>query len=862
MPENQTELILAGPGTGKTTTIVNRVVSLIRSINDKDDGIILCTFTRKATEELTQRIYRKLSTSQVNRINFLIGTIHSICYELLLRYSSIDYSDFSILTEDEQTHFIYSKLSNLGYDNKNGWHRAEELAQIFNKINDQEIDVSQLDLSKDDELRLACMAYPIYRRILKYYKLFDFASIQSTFLEEIQSDKHFKNEIKKHYKYFFVDEYQDINQIQHKIFKCLSSPEFNLTVVGDDDQCIYEFRGSDVNIIRNFHKEFIGYGANVKETILNTNYRSTKSIVGFTNNLLSLSDKNLNKEITASRNTESHLPVIIYEQTPIQEARFIAEAISEIKSRNIVTKYSDIAILQRSVKYHSAELILALKEKEIPYQVVGAGNFFESIIGKEFMALLDFYLAKDQNYKSEFYEKLAQIDASLGCDLTTLYSNENYLDSLDSVFNNKRYHSCIDLAYDIMNACDMFERYAGHGEDLGILTSIIFSFDNFSMSYDPWNLYGYLTYLANTQNISLATDSTSDCVQLMTIHQSKGLEFPVVFMPGLVNRRRNTSTADKLDIAVGRDNGEDEEFRILYVGCTRAEDLLILSGYDKNTETSRKSIEKNRYIQEYLNKFSGYSTSLDYDKLSKQQFRSRDASIITNKALSYNSIELYLMCPRAYMYSYVWHLATSRIGGMEFGQNIHSIIEIILRKIIAGTKLSDINVDDEINNAWRLSPIRLAGNENRYKNAAADQIKTFINKNKDILNKDAVFSSEDRFDITVDDNLITGRFDAVFKFDDAYRIVDFKTGDKKDYTDQLSFYHLCFKEKYQSNLPVELSVYYLKSGEYVDIAPLKADEVREAIKKVADRIKNNEFDPTPGNVCGNCAYNSICKFKE
>ena len=110
-------LILAGPGTGKTTFLINKTTSLFQLISSKNEGIVICTFTRKATEELITRIYSKLSVKEINRVNFIIGTIHSICFDLLARYSDKDFSDYQILPEESQVHFIHSKLKNLGYSN-------------------------------------------------------------------------------------------------------------------------------------------------------------------------------------------------------------------------------------------------------------------------------------------------------------------------------------------------------------------------------------------------------------------------------------------------------------------------------------------------------------------------------------------------------------------------------------------------------------------------------------------------------------------------------------------------------------------------------------------------------------------------
>ena len=858
-----TEMILAGPGTGKTTTLVNRVIELLKSDDDKGKGIILCTFTRKATEELTQRIYSKVSMGDVNRVNFLIGTIHSICYDLLSRYSTTDYSDYSILAEGEQIHFIHSKLKNLGYPTTKGWSTAEDLASVFNKINDQEIDIQSLDFSNDQELQLACDAYGLYRRILQRFRLFDFASIQSTFLEELQNDSSFKERILADFSFFFVDEYQDINPIQHKIFKELSSVNHCITVVGDDDQCIYEFRGSDVSIIRDYKANYALENVPVKETILNINYRSTEPIVNFTNHLLQLSEQgSLEKGITPNRKTKAHQPVVNFFSDDSDEISFIVNAIKELKTKGIVRNYNEIAILYRSVKYHSAQLITALKKNDIPFSLIGSGSYFDSALGEEFLALLDFALAKDEEYKDRLYDSIARIDENHFCDLSSLYAEESYVDKLDSVLNSHRYSSCIDLTYDILTTCDFFNRYSNEGKNLGVLTSLVSSFDEFASSYDPWNLFSFFTYLKKKQDVDYIDDGTSDGVQVMTIHQSKGLEFPVVFIPSQVERNDTCSITDRLDVLANISfNKKDEEFRVLYVACTRAEDLLVITG-SESIENRRKKYPKNRYLSKYMDSFHDYTDQLDYSILTNQEFRKKDRVNTDNPILSYNSIALYRMCPRAYMYSHEWNLATTRIGGMEFGQNVHKIIETILRKIMGGVSLENIDIKREVESAWKASSTRSFSTDEKFKKSAFDQIETFVQNSRTILTKEHIHSSEDLFNISIGGTLITGRFDAVFTDDnDDYTIVDFKTGDPKNYAGQLSFYSVCFKEKYQVSTPVKLAIYYLKSGEYESVQGTNPDEEIVSIITIADKIRKKEFPAKPGKVCGDCAYNKICPYK-
>lgn len=858
-------LMLAGPGTGKTTFLINKTVELFRTVKEKKEGIIICTFTKKATEELITRLYSKLKVQEINEVNFIIGTIHSICFDLLARYSEKDFGDYQILPEESQVHFIHSKLKNLGYSNdrikKNSWTLSEELASIYNKINDEQIDYTTLDFTDDVALDEACHTYPTYRRLLERNRLFDFASIQSTFLNELKESINFKKKIQSEFRYYLVDEYQDVNNLQNEIFIILSEPDYNLTIVGDDDQSIYGFRGSSVDHIRNFEEKLKTNGQNVKIDILNTNYRSTESIVEYSNSILDkMAYKRIEKGIKANRAGYSHPVVIKVFPTDIDEGKYIANTIHDLMLKNVITSWSQVAILFRSLKGHSDGVVSALHSSGITYKLVGAGNFFESVIGKEFMALLDYYLARDIDKTQIFFDNLAQIDVNLGTDLTSFYSDNKYLQQLENIFSKKKnYKSCIDLTYDLFIGTDFLKRHAVGGPNLGKLTDIVLKFDDFSNSCDPWGLFSYLTYLIKGQDVDLIQVSDKHAVSMFTIHQSKGLEFPVVFMPSQIERNKRSSFVDRLNLlANGKKNDADEDDRVFYVGCTRAEDLLIISG--SKSLTNRKKVYKlhDVIIKTKNNKKS--SGKIDFDELKKQEFRDFKKDVSQAMILSYNKINLYNICPRAFMYSHVWNLQTIRIGGLEYGRNIHKIIEIILRKIIAKVPIDEINIDDIINNNWRNADFK---NENeKFKNSANIQIKNLILKCKTYFEYPKVFSVEDQFNITVDSNIITGRFDAVFEDENCFTIIDFKTGDRRDYSSQLSFYNMCFKHKYNPSKQIKLAVFYMKEGILEFIESNSEEEELSKINIVASSILGNKFIATPGKVCTDCSFKNICEYSK
>ena len=855
-------LILAGPGTGKTTTLIRKIINLINSGNSEIKGIIVCTFTRKATEELKLRLYSKVPISKFNKINFLIGTIHSICYELLARYSEIDYGDFQILSEDAQVNFIYSKLSNLGFSSevlkRGSWAVAEELTDVFNKITDEQIDFNNIDFKKEAKLEDYCKVYPTYKRLLKRYRLFDFATIQETLLNEFISNPKFGEAINSGFNYFFVDEFQDVNNIQDLIFKTISAPEYNLTVVGDDDQSIYGFRGSNINNIYSFNNWFNHKGVECKKYILSKNYRSTSNIVSSTNFCISQGGTNREpKTITAHRSTPSHKTVLLTFESDIDEADYICQTILSLKQKDIISSLNDISILFRSIKGHSAAVISSLDRNNIPYRITGDGSLFESELGSEFIALVDYYLAKDIDKGLIFSDRIAEIDVTHSTDLTSVYTENEYIDKLDSLFNDKKFHSCIDLTYGIFKAVDFLRRYSAFGENIGLITSIVLSFDDYSSHFNPYGLYSYLIYLKSSQKVDFIGNNKEEAISLMTIHQAKGLEFKIVFMPSQNQRNSVSGLREKLDNLLNINKNNEEERRVFYVGCTRAEELLVIS-YSKTLSHTKKTYSPNVYFSELL-RSNTYVSAVDLNNLEKQIFRDNPIQKSNEIVLSYNKIRLYTICPLAYKYAHEWNLETVRIGGLEFGKNIHRITEYILKKVKEGVPLDALDIIDIIEKNWQNTNFRSEDENEKFKKSAIHQIEKFIQNQKTMIVKGKIYSIEDEFNVLVKNDLITGRFDAVFNIDGIPLIIDFKTGDPRDYSSQLSFYSLCFKEKYHAD-HVNLAVYYFKSGSIDFIKPNPIEEEITNIELISQKIKDKKFNPTPGRHCTDCAYSVICDF--
>ena len=255
--------------------------------------------------------------------------------------------------------------------------------------------------------------------------------------------------------------------------------------------------------------------------------------------------------------------------------QYIAETIIKIKENYNDTK--DIAILFRSLKGHSVQIQKELIKNEIQFNLFGAGNLFSSLLGQEFISVLDSYLTKDDRIRT-LYENLEKIEEKYNCGILQEYLDKGYLQNLESFYNSKtKYNSCLGLIYDLFIQINFFERYKDDGSNIGLITSIVLSFDEFSDYYNPYLLYSYLIYLASSQKVDYNESESKSKINLMTIHQAKGLEFDIVFLCSQNERAKRITLIDRFLERIDTQRTIDEERRVFYVGTTRAKDILRIT---------------------------------------------------------------------------------------------------------------------------------------------------------------------------------------------------------------------------------------------------------------------------------------------
>ena len=846
------KLIIAGPGTGKTTALINNIFEASKKKDSK--SFIISTFTRKAASELISRIDKdERFAESFKRKNNLINTIHSISHSLLTNFSNSVACE--IISEDKLLRFIEARSTQIGLnDGTYNLHKLNNAMLIFNLITDNQIDPDDLRdqlADEEEEIQIIASSYSRYKNSLDRNKKYDFASIQLKLLESLRENSDFQNQVIENYSEIFIDEFQDINNIQNDIFNEFSNLGLNLTVVGDDDQSIYGFRGAVSEFLVNFEENH----QDVEVEILETNYRSSKKIVELTNRMIQQANyPRLEKNIVAHDQSECSDVMFKSFKNDETEFRFIANKIRDLTNTTPFS-YRDIAILQRSVKKDISLVMEIFENENIPIIPIGAGDLFLLNPIEEFLDLLRIYVHRDGT-DEEIINRIERYP----------FHREN--DSINKIYGLERsFFSSTSLVYKIFEICDFFPRYENNfGADLGLITDLAKTNDELQLlttNFDTFNFLIYLEYLKNTNKISRAEDLDVNAVQFMTFHQSKGLEFPIVFMPQMNKfKPPPISIVDRFSVLLGQEP-PDEFLRTHYVGASRAEKFLCMS-YSKqkrkpNGEYSNYYYQANSIFEDLShfysanNNFEVQADNLDQDNFSRET------------VLSYNQIKTYRFCPKRYRYNNVFNLQTFDIGALQFGSNLHRSIEALLRNIKLGnltveTILNDYEeqIDDIFYDYWDPNPINQT-QEEQNRELAKEQIKSFLEYCSDDLTPDNIIGIEEPFDILLQDNIrLRGRIDAILNIN-GIKIIDYKTGQAENFTEfqeQLGIYKQCYLQK--TNIEATTHIFKLSQGEMLDITTENENDLFSDIVEIGNLIRNGNFNVFDDRECTNCPYNKIC----
>ncbi len=373
-------LVIAGAGSGKTKVLTHKIAYIMQEKNVKPWNILAITFTNKAANEMKERVEKLVGETSRD---MWIGTFHSICVRILRRYiDRIGYeTSFVIFDTSDQKTMIKNCLKDLQIDDKMFTDRVVQY-EISNAKNEM-LEPENYTARANGDFRKEKIAkiYELYQKRLKENNAIDFDDIINFTIKILTENPDVLEYYSEKFKYILVDEYQDTNKAQFTLISLLAARYGNITVVGDNDQGIYSFRGADIQNILNFEKDFPG----TKIIKLEQNYRCTKNILNVANEVIKNNEVKYEKKLW-TENEEGNLPIVYKAEDEYDEARYIVEQINHLK-REEYYKYSDFAILYR-MNTQSRAIEEILVREEIPYKIIGGLKFYERKEIKDIIAYL------------------------------------------------------------------------------------------------------------------------------------------------------------------------------------------------------------------------------------------------------------------------------------------------------------------------------------------------------------------------------------------------------------------------------------------------------------------------------------------
>lgn len=959
-------LIIAGAGTGKTTVITERVKRLFLSKKVKPSEVLALTFTEKAAREMEERIDVALPYGYTQ---MWISTFHSFC-DRVLRDSALNIGldpRYKLMTEAEAIQLIRNNLFKLDLDYfrplGNPTKFVGGMLSHFSRLQDEDTRPSdymdwvkeqkssyakasedkKLEVKKWDELS---RAYRTYDELKTNNGFLDFGDLIIKALQLFRSRPNVLKEYQNQFRYVLVDEFQDTNIAQNELVKLLVGKAGNVTVVLDDDQAIYRWRGAAVSNALSFRKSF----PKARVVTLTRNYRSTQEILDRAYDLIQHNNpdrleviEKVDKKLVSQRNDLGEPIKFIHSDRVENEADRVAKEIKELianppsrkASEGLALDYKDIAILVRA-NNHAEPFGRALGRLGIPYQFLGPGRLFRQ---PEIVDLIS-YLKVLYNFEdSVALYRLLSINyfdihprdlASIG-NYARRYNLSVFetLESIDDVFVRDETKEKVKKTLEIISKHLKLIRRETAGqllyyflESTGLLTKMLSADSsetekkaaNISKFFDKLKTYeidhkdatvpavvDWLELSSELGESPLAADidwSDINAVNILTVHSSKGLEFPIVFLVNLVDqrfptveRREQIPIPEELikEILPVGDYHLEEERRLFYVGMTRAKDLLFFTGADYYGEAKREK-RLSPFIFEALgeNVASSEQQVAGGEQLSFLDYKPSEAILpatsyklpIHIDFLSYSQIETFRTCPLHYKLRYIFKVPTPPSAPLSFGSSIHDTLKDFYLEVKGGKKPSEKFLFETLAKNWMREGFTSKTHEQKFFERAKEYLSSYLKT--EFSPKKLPVALEQPFIIPLSSPSVRsgrplkvgGKIDRV---DDTGKgqieIIDYKTGANVptqrdvDHDLQLTFYALAatsipeipFGKKPED---VVLTLYYFDNQRKISTIRTKKqlDEATNEIFSIREEIEKSDFKCSNHIFCqNNCEYSLFCR---
>ncbi len=608
-------LVIAGAGSGKTKVLTHKIAYLLSEKKVLPWNILAITFTNKAANEMKERVENLVGDVAKD---IWMGTFHSICVRILRKFiDRIGFdSSFIIFDTSDQKTLIKECMKALSIDDKLFSDKAV-IAEISNGKNEMlEPKAYYAKYAGDYRKEKIAQIYELYQKRLKENNAIDFDDIINFTIQILTENPDVLEYYTEKFKYVLVDEYQDTNKAQFTLVSILASRYGNITVVGDNDQGIYSFRGADISNILNFEKDFPG----TRIIKLEQNYRCSGNILKAANAVIKNNETKYEKKLW-TQNEEGHLPMIYQGEDEYDEATYIVNQINHLKTEEYY-KYSDFAVLYR-MNSQSRAIEDILRRENIPYKIIGGLKFYERKEIKDTIAYLRLIANPSDNLALKriinepkrgvgktSIDQIAEISEKTGKSmyeiiknaqeygLTRVFANtRDFIETMEELRNKKDEIEISDLIKETLNktgytkALELENTVEAESriQNLEELLTVAIEFEEESAENTLNDFLEGITLSSDVDNLQ----ETDEMVTLMTLHSAKGLEFPAVFLVGM---EEGIFPGYK---SIGEPKELEEERRLFYVGITRAKEYLHLTCAKRRTifgSTSYNSIS--RFIKE------------------------------------------------------------------------------------------------------------------------------------------------------------------------------------------------------------------------------------------------------------------------
>ncbi len=754
-------MIIAGAGTGKTTVITHRIGWLIEQKLAAPENILALTFTEKAAAEMEERVDILLPYGYVD---LPISTFHAFCERVLRDWGAeiglsrdfllVNELDAWLLARQHLDRFALDYYRPLGNPTKHmksllaHFSRAkDELVEPDDYLAYAEREMANRDGAQADQdpqtegmrLRELAGAYHTYQQILLEHDALDFGDLVLYALRLIEKRPRVLTALREQFRYILVDEFQDTNWAQYELVKRLAAPNHNLTVVGDDDQSIYKFRGASLSNILQFESDY----PTCTKVVLTKNYRSGQKILDQAYTFIQRNNPNrlegramssettLSKRLTSERGLEGTVEHLHF-ATLEEETRGVCEKILALKERYPDASWSDVGILVRANRAAQA-FVEACEHASIPYQFMALRGLYVKPVVVDILAILrvidrpydspSLYrvlshpmegipphelvtLTHEAKRKGKtLYEICRQARSVSGLSERVVSSIETLLARIEKLTQDAKTRTASEMMLLAAQETGLMEYVNHHPEarkqnDFHFLRQFYERVKRFEDRKDDRCLHAFLEEFAHERDageegsLSLDPEAGPDLVRIMTVHSAKGLEFRFVFVVNMVDRRFPTSERreaielpDALvkEIVPAGDLHLEEERRLFYVAMTRAKDALFFTSAETYGGARKK--KPSRFLVE-LN----IAPSVHRSKTAEESLLVEPAHPPTEepihelpKQFSFTQLRAFSMCPLQYKFAHILKIPVFESWTLSFGKTMHHTLQEWFRLIMERT---------------------------------------------------------------------------------------------------------------------------------------------------------------------------------